>query len=82
MDSTKREKRQKHRIRPSEVHAGYTAVYSDYRLNGKIANKSVDQLLYYAGRLGIEAKAKFAQTHNQAVEEELAMADTAGRPCR
>ena len=24
-------------------------------LNGKIANKSVDKLLYYAGRLGIEA---------------------------
>ena len=30
-------------------------------LNGKIANKSVDKLLYYAGRLGIEAKAKFPQ---------------------
>ena len=28
-------------------------------LNGKIANKSVDKLLYYAGRLGIEAKARF-----------------------
>src|SRR5882724_11566965 len=32
-------------------------------LNGKIANKSVDKLLHYAGRLGIETKAKFAQTH-------------------
>src|ERR1700737_544368 len=32
-------------------------------LNGKIANKSVDKLLYYAGRLGIETKARFAQTH-------------------
>src|ERR1700689_1444364 len=32
-------------------------------LNGKIANKSVDKLLYYAGRLGIEAKAKFTQTN-------------------
>jgi predicted XRE-type DNA-binding protein len=31
-------------------------------LNGKIANKSVDKLLYYAGRLGIEAKARFPQT--------------------
>jgi len=31
-------------------------------LNGKIANKSVDKLLYYAGRLGIEAKARFVQT--------------------
>jgi predicted XRE-type DNA-binding protein len=30
-------------------------------LNGKIANKSIDKLLYYAGRLGIEAKAKFVQ---------------------
>src|SRR5271168_3217767 len=28
-------------------------------LNGRIANKSVDKLLYYAGRLGIEAKARF-----------------------
>ncbi len=44
-------------------------------LNGKIANKSVDKLLYYAGRLGIEAKAKFVQTHKEAVEKELAMAD-------
>lgn len=27
-------------------------------LNGKIANKSVDKLLHYAGRLGIEARAE------------------------
>jgi predicted XRE-type DNA-binding protein len=47
-------------------------------LNGKIANKSVDKLLYYAARLGIEAKAKFAQTHKEVVEKELAMADTTG----
>jgi predicted XRE-type DNA-binding protein len=32
-------------------------------LNGKIASKSVDKLLSYAGRLGIEAKAKFVQVH-------------------
>ena len=44
-------------------------------LNGKIANKSVDKLLYYAGRLGIEATAKFAQTHKEVVDKELAMAD-------
>ncbi len=44
-------------------------------LNGKIANKTVDKLLHYAGRLGIEAKAKFAQTHKEVVEKELAMAD-------
>lgn len=44
-------------------------------LNGKIANKSVDKLLYYAGRLGIEAKAKFAQTHKEVVEKKLALAD-------
>lgn len=43
-------------------------------LNGKIANKSVDKLLTYAGRLGIEAKAKFAQTNKEAVEKELALA--------
>ena len=45
-------------------------------LNGKIANKSVDKLLCYAGRLGIEAKAKFSQTHKDVVERELAMAGT------
>lgn len=44
-------------------------------LNGKIANKSVDKLLHYAGRLGIEAKAKFAQTNKEVVEKELALAD-------
>src|ERR1700688_2476792 len=40
-------------------------------LNGKIAKKSVDKLLYYAGRLGIEAKAKFTQTHKEVIEREL-----------
>jgi predicted XRE-type DNA-binding protein len=30
-------------------------------LNGKIANKSVDKLLHYAGRLGIETRARFAR---------------------
>ncbi len=44
-------------------------------LNGKIANKSVDKLLYYAGRLGIEAKTKFTQTHKDVIEKELALAD-------
>jgi predicted XRE-type DNA-binding protein len=44
-------------------------------LNGKIANRSVDKLLYYAGRLGIEAKARFAQTHKEVVEKELSLAD-------
>ncbi len=44
-------------------------------LNGKIANKTVDKLLHYAGRLGIEAKAKFAQAHKEVVERELALAD-------
>ncbi len=44
-------------------------------LNGKIANKSVDKLLHYAGRLGIEAKAKFTQPHKELIEKELALAD-------
>ncbi|SRR5712692_3138666 len=43
-------------------------------LNGKIANKSVDKLLSYAGRLGIEATAKFAQTRRKKLEREVAMA--------
>ena len=41
-------------------------------LNGKIGNKSVDKLLAYAGRLGIEAKARFPQTHKDVVRRELA----------
>ena len=45
-------------------------------LNGKIANKSIDKLLYYAGRLGIETKVTFAQTHKDVIKKELAMADT------
>jgi len=44
-------------------------------LNGKIANKSVDKLLYYAGRLGIETKAKFVQTRREVVEKELALSE-------
>src|SRR2546423_15463275 len=36
-------------------------------LNGKIANKTVDKLLHYAGRFGIESKAKFSQTYTAVV---------------
>lgn len=43
-------------------------------LNGKIAKKSVDKLLDYAGRLGIEAKARFPQTHKEVIEKALAAA--------
>jgi len=38
-------------------------------LNGKIANKTVDKLLHYAGRLGIEAKTKFSQTRKVVAEK-------------
>ena len=41
----------------------------------RFANKSVDKLLYYAGRLGIETKAKFVQTRKEVVEKELALAE-------
>ncbi len=41
-------------------------------LSGKISNKSVDKLLYYAGRLGIEAKARFLQTNKAVIQRELA----------
>jgi predicted XRE-type DNA-binding protein len=43
-------------------------------LNGKIAKKSVDKLLHYAGRLGIEAKAKFVQTRKEVAEKQIALA--------
>jgi predicted XRE-type DNA-binding protein len=44
-------------------------------LNGRIAGKSVDKLLYYAGRLGIEAKTRFEQTGKGGLAERLEMAD-------
>ncbi len=44
-------------------------------MNGKIANKSVDKLLYYAGRLGIEPKSRFPQTKKEIVQQKLAMAE-------
>jgi predicted XRE-type DNA-binding protein len=44
-------------------------------LNGKIAGKSVDKLLYYAGRLGIEARTQFVQSNKELVEKELALVD-------
>ncbi len=44
-------------------------------LNGKIANKTVDKLLDYAGRLGLEARAKFVQTRKEVIEREFAPAD-------
>jgi predicted XRE-type DNA-binding protein len=43
-------------------------------LSGKIASKSVDKLLHYAGRLGIEANARFPQTNGQIVRRKLAAA--------
>jgi hypothetical protein len=48
---------------------------SSQLLNGKIANNSADKLLHCAGRLGIEAKTKFTQTHKELVEKELALVD-------
>jgi predicted XRE-type DNA-binding protein len=44
-------------------------------LNGKIANKSVDKLLDYAGRLGLEAHARFPQTRKTVGIQELAVAN-------
>jgi len=44
-------------------------------LNGKIANKTIDKLLRYAGLLGIEARVKFVQARKEIVDRELAPAD-------
>jgi len=38
--------------------------------NKKIAHKTVHKLYYYVGRLGIEAKATFTETHKEVVEKE------------
>ena len=43
-------------------------------LNGKISNKTVDKLLYYAGRLGIEPRTQFVQSQREVIEKELALA--------
>lgn len=40
-------------------------------LNGKIANKSIDKLLYYAGRLGIETRAKFVQANKEIASSKI-----------
>jgi predicted XRE-type DNA-binding protein len=40
-------------------------------LNGKIANKSIDKLLYYAGRLGIETRAKFVQANKKIIRAKI-----------
>ena len=47
-------------------------------LNGKIANKSIEKLLVYAGHLGIEPKVKFPQVRKHAVEQELKEACAVG----
>jgi predicted XRE-type DNA-binding protein len=44
-------------------------------MNGKIAKKSVDKLLDYAGRLGIETSARFVQRRKDVIERELALAE-------
>jgi predicted XRE-type DNA-binding protein len=40
-------------------------------LNGKIANKSIDKLLYYAARLGIETRAKFVQANKEIINAKI-----------
>jgi predicted XRE-type DNA-binding protein len=44
-------------------------------LNGKIANKSVDKLLEYAGRLGVEPKVRFTQMRTRRGDQRIAAAD-------
>lgn len=44
-------------------------------LNGKIANKSVDKLLHYAGRLGLQAQARFTQTRKPQPDHELVLTE-------
>jgi predicted XRE-type DNA-binding protein len=48
-------------------------------LNGKIANKSIEKLLWYAGRLGIVPKVKFSQVRKHDVERELEEASALSR---
>jgi transcriptional regulator with XRE-family HTH domain len=48
-------------------------------LNGKIANKSIEKFLWYAGKLGIVPKVKFPQLRKHDVERELEEASTLAR---
>jgi predicted XRE-type DNA-binding protein len=48
-------------------------------LNGKLANKSIEKLLRYAGKLGIVPKVKFRQLRKQDVERELGEASALAR---
>ena len=43
-------------------------------LNGKLGQKSLEKLLTYAGRLGIEHRGRFRQVHKDAPKRELEMA--------
>lgn len=43
-------------------------------LNGKLGSKSIEKLLHYAQRLGIEHKGTFPQTHKNVPDRELALA--------
>jgi predicted XRE-type DNA-binding protein len=48
-------------------------------LNGKIANKSIEKLLWYAGKLGIVPKVKFPQLRKHDVDRELEEASALAR---
>lgn len=41
-------------------------------LNGKLGQKSLEKLLMYAGRLGIEHRGRFPQVHKDLPKRELA----------
>ncbi|HET9400422.1 MAG TPA: XRE family transcriptional regulator [Candidatus Acidoferrales bacterium] len=43
-------------------------------MNGKIANKSLEKLLEYAGKLGIEAKVTFIRSRRRPSDRDLALA--------
>lgn len=43
-------------------------------LNGKLGQKSLEKLLIYAGRLGIEHRGSFTQVHKNVPKKELPMA--------
>jgi predicted XRE-type DNA-binding protein len=43
-------------------------------LNGKLGQKSLEKLLTYAGRLGIEQQGSFRQVHKDAAKREPEMA--------
>ncbi len=69
----------KYKFGDLEIHSGEPQPRVSELLNGKIANKSIEKLLWYAGKLGIVPKVRFPQLRKHEVERELQEASALAR---